>query len=268
MDERTLAQQITQQEQWYHTMELLPGVVTPGWFDTRPLVARLPIPTTLEGKRCLDVGTFDGFWAFEMERRGAAEVLAIDVLDPKAWDWPVNSAPDTVRTIGERKARGEGFELAKAALASGVVRRELSVYDLDPVETGAFDFIYVGSLLLHLQNPVRALERIRTVCRGTALLVDAIDSTLSALLPRWPVATLDGLGRPWWWKPNTAALRRMVEAAGFEVVEQPRRLRIARGPGRDAPPLSLGALRHRAGREALSSHWRGDAHAAVLARPA
>ncbi|HZQ83517.1 MAG TPA: methyltransferase domain-containing protein [Acidimicrobiales bacterium] len=267
MEHRTLAQQIAEHEQWYHTMELLPGVVTPGWFDTRPLVARLPLPATLDGARCLDVGTFDGFWAFEMERRGAAEVVAIDVLDPKAWDWPVNSSPDTVRAIGERKARGEGFELAKAALGSRVVRHELSVYDLNPVELGAFDFVYLGSLLLHLQNPVRALERVRTVCRGTALVVDAVDSTLSAVFPRWPVASLDALGRPWWWKPNAAGLRRMVEAAGFEVLEPPRRLRITRGPGRSAPPLSLGALRHRAGREALASHWRGDAHAAVVARP-
>src|SRR4051812_18877959 len=106
-------------------MELLPGVVTPGWFDTRPLVAQLPIPALLTGKRCLDVGTFDGFWAFEMERRGAAEVVAIDVLDPKAWDWPVNSTNQTVQTIGARKAKGEGFELAKAALGSSVSRHEL-----------------------------------------------------------------------------------------------------------------------------------------------
>src|SRR5579864_5530599 len=147
------------EHEWYHSIELEPGLVTPGWFDTRAVAGQLPWPD-LRGKRCLDVGTFDGFWAFEMERRGAAEVVAIDVLDPKAWDWPVNSSSDTVRTIGERKARGEGFELAKAALGSRVIRHELSVYDLDPVEVGAFDFVYLGSLLLHLQNPVRALEHV------------------------------------------------------------------------------------------------------------
>ena len=57
-------------------------MVTPGWFDTRAVAPKLPFPERSTGKRCLDIGTFDGFWAFEMERRGADEVLAIDLLDP------------------------------------------------------------------------------------------------------------------------------------------------------------------------------------------
>ena len=52
------------EQEWYHTLELAPGVVTPGWFDTREVPQRLPIPASLAGRRCLDVGTFDGFWAF------------------------------------------------------------------------------------------------------------------------------------------------------------------------------------------------------------
>jgi tRNA (mo5U34)-methyltransferase len=81
--------------EWYHTLELAPGVVTPGWFDTRAVVAQLPLPPSLDGKRCLDVGTFDGFWAFEMERRGGS-VTAIDVIDPLEWDWPVNSSAEAI----------------------------------------------------------------------------------------------------------------------------------------------------------------------------
>src|SRR5215207_2037934 len=74
--------------EWYHSIELAPGAVTPGWFDTRSIVRKLPFPASLEGRRCLDVATFDGFWAFEMERRGAAQTIGIDVLDPLRWDWP------------------------------------------------------------------------------------------------------------------------------------------------------------------------------------
>ena len=62
--------------EWYHTLELRPGIETPGWFDLRSLPAELPIPPALDGQRALDVGTFEGFWAFEMEGRGA-EVMAI-----------------------------------------------------------------------------------------------------------------------------------------------------------------------------------------------
>ena len=62
--------------------------MTAGWFDTRATVRKVPLPASLAGKRCLDVGTWDGFWAFEMERRGAESVLAIDLQDQDQWDWP------------------------------------------------------------------------------------------------------------------------------------------------------------------------------------
>src|ERR1700730_10047735 len=57
---------------WYHTLDLGNGVVTPGFVDHREQVAQHQFPASLAGKRCLDVATFDGFWAFEMEKRGAA----------------------------------------------------------------------------------------------------------------------------------------------------------------------------------------------------
>src|SRR5260370_705542 len=61
--------------EWYHTLELAPGVVTPGWFDLRPVADKLPWPD-LTGRPCLDVGTFDGFWAFAMARRGGLAHVA------------------------------------------------------------------------------------------------------------------------------------------------------------------------------------------------
>lgn len=76
---------------WYHTMEL-PSGVTPGTFDTLDEREHVPLPASLAGKRCLDVGTTDGFWAFEMERRGAAEVVAIDVDAADAMDWPARAS--------------------------------------------------------------------------------------------------------------------------------------------------------------------------------
>src|SRR3712207_3284092 len=102
----SLAQEVATLE-WYHTIELAPGVVTPGWHDTRPIVSQIPLPASLAGKRCLDVGAVDGFWAFEMERRGAQEVVAIDILDPQEWDWPLGSDEDVVAIIGRRKAAGQ-----------------------------------------------------------------------------------------------------------------------------------------------------------------
>jgi hypothetical protein len=82
-----LAHQVAQYR-WYHTIELTDGVVTEGMFDHRPAVNRYMLPADLSGMRCLDVGTMDGFWAFEMERRGASEVVATDVARVDDLDWP------------------------------------------------------------------------------------------------------------------------------------------------------------------------------------
>lgn len=260
-----LRQRVRERE-WYHTLELAPGVVTPGWFDTRQVADEL-LPGWLGGQRCLDVGTFDGFWAFELERRGADEVVAVDLVDPSAWDWPAGSSAETIDAIGRRKGGGEGFQIARDALGSSVERLEMSVYDLEEAHAGLFDFIYVGSLLLHLRDPVRALERLRAVCRGWILVVDTIDLELTLALPRKPVAQLDGIGRPWWWKPNAAGLARMVEAAGFRVEDRPRRIFMPPGEGQRVERFHPRMLTSRAGRDAAVLGWRGDPHAVLSATP-
>ena len=253
---------------WYHSIELAPGVVTPGFFDHRRILGRVELPLDLSGKRCLDVATFDGFWAFEMERRGAAEVAAIDVLDPRQWDWPANAREETIESVGRRKAEGRGFDLAHEALGSSVQRVELNVYDLDESSPGGtFDFVFLGSLLMHLRDPVRALGRVRDVCRGELLVVDNVHLGLVPLPGRVGAASLDGAGRPWWWKPNRRALVNWVEAAGFEVVRGPTLVLIPPGHGRTQAALRPSVLRHRAGRQELLASRVGDPHAALLARP-
>ncbi|HET6793746.1 MAG TPA: class I SAM-dependent methyltransferase [Acidimicrobiales bacterium] len=264
METAAVARQVDETS-WYHSIEVAPGLVTPGWFDHRAVVDRIPWPE-LTGRRCLDVGTFDGFWAFTMERRGAGEVVAVDVAEPSEWDWPADTAPGAVEAIGSRRSRGDGFLVARGALGSSVTRLDLNVYDLDPAEVGRFDVVFVGSLLLHLRDPVRALERVRAVCGGRLVLMDAVDLGLS--LSRRPVARLDGRGRPWWWKPNRAALRRMVEAAGFRVVSGPAPLRVPAGADqRRSWRPSARALTSSEGREALGRVLWGDPHAVVTAEP-
>jgi tRNA (mo5U34)-methyltransferase len=213
------------------------------------------------------VGTFNGFWAFEMERRGAAEVIGVDVLDPRRWDWPVGSDEATVSSVGQRMARGDGFEIARQALRSKATRLDCSVYDLDEREVGRFDVVYVGSLLVHLRDPVRALERVRAVCDGTLIVVDGIDLPLTVRSPRLPVARIDGRGRPWWWYPNLAGLARLVEASGFELVAAPRRLLVPPGAGWNPSRWRPRGILSREGRNHLIAAWLGDPHGVLVARP-
>src|SRR6266508_3549575 len=94
---------------WYHTIDVIPGVTTPGWFDLRRVVDVLPWPD-VKGKRCLDIGTFDGFLAFEMERRGAAEVICTDVRSHEDWDHlPRERAQTLAFWDGAGGEKGAGF---------------------------------------------------------------------------------------------------------------------------------------------------------------
>jgi tRNA (mo5U34)-methyltransferase len=203
---------------WYHSIELPEGVTTDGVFDTVGERARVPLPESLEGKRCLDVGTADGFWAFEMERRGAAEVVAVDVPDRSALDWPAQVDQEEWKVV-EPLAEHRGFHLAKQALGSNVRLEERRVYDLDASDLGEFDFAFMGSLLLHLRDPIGALQAVRRVVHGELLSVDTISPLLTLLHPRQPIARLEAPGWPLWWLVNLAGYRHMFGTAGWEIAD-------------------------------------------------
>lgn len=200
---------------WYHTQDLGDGVVTPGFFDHRPHLHHFPIPADLSGMRCLDVGTMDGFWAFEMERRGAAEVVAVDLDDPEALDWPVLVKERVAKTLDETKP--QRFEALKGLFGSKVQRVVRSVYDLD-TDMGEFDLVFCGDLLLHLKDPVSALEGMRRVTRGRAIVYTIIMKS-GWRDRRKPLILFDGIDDFTWWTPNLTAFTRMVRAAGFDRVE-------------------------------------------------
>lgn len=212
-----LAREVARHD-WYHTIEL-PGVVTPGAYDHRPLVPSYGIPDDLAGRRVLDVGTADGFWAFEFERRGA-KVTAVDVATTADLD-----IPEAVRRLtlerGIFAPLGGGFALAHRALDSTVERIVESVYELDPVSLGRFDLVHAGDLLVHLRDPVRALERMRDVTAGEALFSDVFDPRLGG--PDGPdeslVRYLGGWKMAGWWTPSLGALVQMVADGGFREVE-------------------------------------------------
>jgi tRNA (mo5U34)-methyltransferase len=213
---------------WYHTLRLPGNVVTPGNFDTPDELTRVPFPESLEGMRCLDVATADGFWAFEMERRGASEVIAIDVCSDRL-DWPGNAVAEPV-LAAPQPAGLRGFDVARDALSSAVQWRELSAYELSPSLVGEFDFAFMGSVLMHLRDPVAALESVASVVRGELLSVDAISPRLTLLYPKRPVATLEAPGWPLWWVPNLKAYRALFNAAGFDVSDSGRPFFVKRRP--------------------------------------
>jgi tRNA (mo5U34)-methyltransferase len=200
--------------EWYHTIDLGNGIVTPGSFDHRPYLDDFRVPDRLDGMRALDVATFDGYWAFEFEKRGASEVVAID-LDRYG---DVDLAPRVRRRLSAEQLGeklGAGFAIAHRILGSKVRRQRLNVYELSPDRLGMFDFVFCSDLLLHLQNPMRALENIRRVTAQRALIVD----TFHPLLPHKTIKYQGGAEKSVWWFFSLGALEQMIRDAGFDRVE-------------------------------------------------
>jgi tRNA (mo5U34)-methyltransferase len=203
---------------WYHTIELPDGVVTPGRFDHRPLLAHYGLPTDLRGKRALDVGSGDGFWAFALERTGA-EVTSVDIETFAEVDFPRAIHQLFVDHDVDLSFR-HGMEIAHRQLGSKVKLVNSAIYDLDPASIGTFDFVHAGDILLHLRDPALALQRLRAVCSGEALFADCFDPTLDALgagpgLTRYRGGWEDAT----WWAPALSTLTQMVADAGFRDVE-------------------------------------------------
>jgi tRNA (mo5U34)-methyltransferase len=131
---------------WWHSFELpdgtrIDGVVEVGVLEQR--IAQFPIPNDLHGQRVLDIGAWDGWYSFEMERRGA-EVVAID-----NWDNP-------------------RFREIHARLGSRVEYLQLDMYDLTPERVGRFDIVLFMGVLYHLKHPLLALERVCALTTGLA----------------------------------------------------------------------------------------------------
>lgn len=208
---------------WYHTIELAPGVATPGYVDMRSTASRV-LPNDLTGTRALDIGTFDGFWAFEMERRGA-EVVAIDLEKIDDAQWPPHKRDALLREQREYGTElGRGFRLAAEILGSKVNRVVSDVYEITPERIGGpVDLAFIGTLLLHLRDPVRALEQVRgcLVPDGELRLIEPLSVALSIRAPRTPAAEFQTLTTPFnWWMPNLAGIDAWLRTARYERVRR------------------------------------------------
>jgi tRNA (mo5U34)-methyltransferase len=190
---------------WWHSFELPDGSTVEGVCPLDGLkhrLAQFPIPADLRGKRVLDIGAWDGFFSFELEKRGA-EVVAID-----CWDNP-------------------RLRLMRQILGSRVDYRIFDVYDLSPDNIGRFDIVIFFGVLYHLKHPLLALERI---CALSTDLV-AVDSfvvketqDLAVELARKPSMEFyetDEMGGMTdnWSGPNVSCLVSMCRAAGFARVQ-------------------------------------------------
>ncbi len=227
----------------YHSFRLPEGRILRGGNKLEVMEQRLAafgLPERLDGKKVLDIGPWDGFFTFEMERRGA-DVTAIDYVDL-----------DTFRA------------LQKTFLSSARYLR-MDVNELSAARMGTFDIVLCLGVLYHLRYPIEGLEKIcavtSDVCIVDTFVADG-DKWLAGdrLLPYaefYEHAELAGQVDNWW-GPSVSAAAAWTRSAGFARAELLRvtassatfaaHRRWDRLPEPGAPALALTGLNNHANR--------------------
>jgi tRNA (mo5U34)-methyltransferase len=253
---------------WFHSIDLGGGIVTPGVKSRQTLereLAALRLPD-LRGRSVLDIGAWDGFFAFACERAGAERVVALDHF---AWavDWSRQPGyiaecrrrgerPLPYREVPELWRPGElpgkrGFDLARRALGSGVEPVVGDFLEMDAGVLGRFDVVLLLGVLYHLESPLEGLRH-AAAHTGDLLVVETEAVVAPGLEDRaiceffWSDRLAEDPTN--WWSFNERAILDLCLAAGLRRAERvaPRRSaarRLARRARRAA--WRLGRRPHR-----------------------
>ena len=225
--------------EWYHSIELAPGITTPGrqpaeaW---QKMLVQLQLPD-LTNKSVLDIGAYDGFFSFAAERLGASRVTA---LDHYVWsadmaeymkDWrearrtgaPIPPLHKSRHWRPEELPGRRPFDTARVILGSRVEPVVGDFMTMNLTELGQYDVVLFLGVLYHLEEPLRAMRRVAHVTAPGGLAV--IESEAMAIPGRENTALCEFFPSQElnddptnWWSPNAKALEGLCRAAGFREV--------------------------------------------------
>jgi hypothetical protein len=209
---------------FYHTMDLPQIGTVHGDWDLRDTIDDYLGHFDFTGKRCLDIGAAGGFLSFEMERRGAREVVSMDLEPAQPMDYVPYTDPDygldELREVrhARRYAVQRGYWLAHRLLGSAARMYYGTAYDL-PAELGMFDVVVIGMMLPHTRDPFSVLEQAAARASETLIVVQQapqIDDAWAYFMPD------SATGEPLvaWWSMSELCLARMLGVLGFDVVSK------------------------------------------------
>lgn len=187
---------------WFHSFAFPDGERVDGIKPLESLEkeADLIFPSPLDGKRVLDIGAWDGFFSFQAERRGAAEVLATDHFCWSGQGW------------GDKR----GFDHAHVRFGSQVRSLDLDVADHRVADLGQFDMVLLLGVLYHVTDPYRTLEAAAAMSRDH-LVIETVTALRHEPVPAMRLFTELELDRDStnYWAPNILALREMCMRFGY-----------------------------------------------------
>jgi tRNA (mo5U34)-methyltransferase len=224
--------EIERLQPWYHKVDLGNGVVTPGydWDDLWDNIRQVRACIDYHGKAVLDLGSYDGMWAFEAETLGAETVVATDCFTR-----PYRNLLFCREVLQSRVIPYYNISPYKLTDRLDVFRQE--------TRQAKFDIVQHLGLLYHLRDPLLTLSQVRSVLNiGGHLLLETaaianIDTACMIFNGVPPQKTYEkGDGYWWrgyndvttWWLPTVSCLKEVLRATLFQplmdtvhIVKQP-----------------------------------------------
>lgn len=192
---------------WYHIIDL-PNEVTPGRKEYIPIwnnIASTMSQLEYDDATVLDVGTWDGKWAFEAERLGASHVRAID----KTTRGQVNF------NYAKKKLNSKAEPMFGISLEEYVHNRRCNITD------NLFDIVQHFGVLYHCTDPLASLKAASNVLvlEGHLILetVCCMDKSNAYMLFSGGSADNHFYGPTDYWCPSTLCLYEMLSTCGFEL---------------------------------------------------
>jgi tRNA (mo5U34)-methyltransferase len=178
------------------------------------------LPDDLQGRSVLEIGCNAGFYAIEMKRRGAGEVVAID---------------HDARYLAQARLAAREFE-------QEIDFRTMSVYEIAQLRR-RFDLVLFMGVFYHLRHPLLALDLIHEHVADDLLLFQSLSRGSGSAEPvaeDQPISEWDVFDRydfpklhfienryagdpTNWFIPNTAAMESMLRSSGFTLEARPER---------------------------------------------
>lgn len=198
-----------QQVRWHHSIDLPNGHLIKGDKSIEAMKQQYDMtfgPFDLKGKSVLDLGTWNGAFAVEAARRGAARVVGVDYI---TWRPPY--------AYGR-----EAFEFVVAASGFKVDGVEIDL-DASPLSLGylgSFDIVLFLGVFYHLKDPIAALREISKVTREALV----IETYWAWDIPAQPPSMIFYPERQLandptnWWAPNISCVEALLKTFGFPRV--------------------------------------------------
>jgi len=115
----------------------------------------------LSALRAVDLACHQGYFSWQLARRGLQEVVGVDARE--------NHISDAILLN-----KAMGMDNFKAHVCD--------VHALDQLKLGTFDLVLCLGLIYHLENPIGALRQARALCHGTCLIETQIVPGMSGLV--------------------------------------------------------------------------------------